>query len=130
MRHGFVMGIIMLYMIVLGLQAIALGESDISSANGLANILDGYNTETRQNEGIFPGGVETHTNASTGQSEVAVKAGEGAGMLNAIKNMAMLYSPVIFHGNYIWFWWIFCFPIAGAFWVAVFLSLIRGVSSS
>lgn len=129
MRHGFLVGIVMLYVIVLGLQMIALGVTEMTDANNLGRILDGYNAETRQSGGIYPSGLETYTNASTGQAEPSIGADDMSRIATAMGNMAMLYSPVIFQGIYLWFWFIFCLPISLAFWIGFGLALFRGVSS-
>ena len=129
MKVGLIIGIAMIYIIVLGLQMVALGVDDITDANNLGKILDGYNPDTQQNEGVYPGALETHTNASTGQSEAAFNAGDFVRIAKTVGGMSMLYSPVLFQGSYLWFWFIFCFPISIAFWLTLGLAIFRGVGS-
>lgn len=129
MRHGFILGIAMLYIIVLGLQMILTATFTMTDANGFGKILDGYNPETAQSEGILPGGMESYTNTNTGQSEASIGANDFIRIAKTVGQMASLYAPALFTGNYIWFWYIFCFPIAVTFWLSLGLALFRGVSS-
>ena len=129
MRHGFIWGIIMLFMLILGLQMFLTGEFTISESNQLGRIIDGYNPETRENEGIFPGELSTFTNASTGQDEIAISASNGLRVAKFVGQASLLYAPALFTGNYVWFWYIFCLPIAVTFWLSILLALFRGVGS-
>ena len=130
MKIGFLIGIAMLYMVILGLQMVALGVTDMTDENNLGRILDGYNPDTRQNEGVNPGALETHTNAETGQSEASFNAGDFVRIAKTIGQMGMLYAPVIFQGSYLWFWYVVCFPISIVFWLSLGLAIFRGVGSS
>jgi len=130
MKVGLVIGIAMLYIIVLGLQMVALGVDDITDANNLGRLLDGYNPDTMENEGVYPGALETHTNAETGRSEAAFNAGDFVRIAKTVGGMSMLYSPVLFQGSYLWFWFVVCFPISIAFWLVLGLAIFRGVGSS
>lgn len=129
MRHGFILGIAMLYMIILGLQMMVTGQTTMTDANNLGKIIDGYNPETRVEEGILAGSMESYTNTNTGQSESSIGSDDFIRVGKAIGQMAFLYAPAIFTGNYLWFWFIFCFPIAITFWLSFGLALFRGVSS-
>ncbi len=42
--------------------------------------------------------------------------------------IVFLWSPTMWSGNWVWFWWVFCFPIACGM-IASVVSMIRGVSS-
>jgi len=133
MKVGFVIGIAMIYIIILGLQMVALGVDDITDANNLGRILDGYNPDTRENEGVYPGVTDTYTNAESGQSEASLNAGDFARIAKTIGQMGVLYAPVLFEdagAGYLWFWYIVCFPISIAFWLSLGLAIFRGVGSS
>lgn len=127
MRHGFTLGIAMLYIMFLFLQMFLTGQASMDDTNNLGDILDGYNPETRENDGIFPGGFGTYTNSESGQSELQIS--DFWRITTALGNMSMLYHPALFTGNYIYIWYIFCLPIALVFWLSMGLALFRGVSS-
>jgi len=123
------MGITLLFGIILGLQMFVTGEYTMTDGSNLGKIYDGYNAETRVAEGIFPGGLATYTNEETGQDEIAITAENGFKIVKFVGQASMLYAPALFQGNYAWFYYIICLPIAVTFWLSILLAIFRGVGS-
>lgn len=122
MKQSWVIGIVMAYMMILGIEMLITGATS-TSATGVGSEINNYS---------IPQDVDTHTSPNTGQSSVEINVGTVATSLWNVGRMAMLYFPAIFeNGNalYQWFYWDFCFPIAVSWWIIVFV-LFRGVSSS
>lgn len=118
MKQAWVIGIVMLYVILMGLQMFVAGETSTSST-GVGSELHAYQ---------LPGEVTAHTDPDSGASSVEIDAGTIASGIWHVGQMALLYFPGIFQGDYIWFWWCICFPIAVSFWIAMFV-VFRGSSS-
>ena len=129
MKHGFIMGIVFMFIVITGLQMMLTAEFSMDDTNNFGKILSGYNPTTQADEGIVPNDMQTYTNAETGQSEPSFKAKDVARLMLALGKMSFLYAPALFSGNYIWFWYLFCLPIALAFWTSAVLALVRGVGS-
>jgi hypothetical protein len=119
MKQSWVVGTIALYMILMGLQMIVSGTFSTSST--------GVGSELYAEQ--FPAELAPHTDPDSGQSSVEIEAGTIATSIWNVGQMAMLYFPALYQGNYVWFWWIFCFPIALSFWVVMF-TIFRGVGST
>lgn len=119
MKQAWIVGTIMLYVLLMGLQMFVTGNFD-TSATGVGSELHDYE---------LPSEVTPHTDPDTGQSSVEIDAGTIASAIWNVGQMAVLYFPGLFTGNYIWFWWVFCFPITVSFWVVMF-TIFRGVGST
>lgn len=122
MKQAFIIGVVMLYVMVLGIEGILTGTTSVSDT-GLGSEMANYNV---------PQDVLGHTSPNTGQSSVEFDVEVVALSLWNVGRMAMLNFPAIFdNGNplYNWFYWTLCFPIAVSFWVIIF-TIFRGVSSS
>lgn len=119
MKQAWIVGTIMLYIILMGLQIFVTGGTSTSST--------GIGAETYNYE--FPSDVTAHTSPDTGQSSVEINAGTIASSIWNVGQMAMLRFPALFTGYYNWFWWTFCFPVAVSFWVVMF-TIFRGVGST
>ena len=119
MKQAWIVGTIMLYVILMGLQMFVTSSSATSST-GIGAELYNYN---------FPSEVTAHTSPDTGQSSAEISAGTIASSIWNVGQMAMLRFPALFTGYYVWFWYIFCLPIAISFWVVMF-TIFRGVGST
>lgn len=120
MKQSWIVGTIMLYIILLGLQMFVSAAYDTSDTGVGAELYE---------EGMFPSGLTPHTDPDTGQSSVEIDAGTIATSIWNVGNMAMLRFPALFQGDYLWVWWILCFPVAVSFWVVMF-TIFRGVGST
>jgi len=119
MKQAWIVGTVMLYIILMALQMFVTATADTSETGVGAEL---YNYE-------FPSEVTAHTSPDTGQSSAEISAGTIASSIWDVGQMAMLRFPALFSGNYVWFWYIFCLPIAVSFWVIMF-SIFRGVGST
>lgn len=119
MKQAWIVGTIMLYIILMGLQMFVTGGTE-TSESGVGSELYDYE---------FPAEVTAHTDPDSGQSSVEIGAGTIASAIWNVGKMAMLYFPGLFQGDYVWFWWVFCFPVAVSFWVVMF-TIFRGVGST
>jgi len=60
---------------------------------------------------------------------VLVSFAEAGEFLKYWGQMLMLYSPTVFDGQVIWFYWFFCFPVACAMIFTIF-TIVKGVGSA
>lgn len=119
MKYSFAQGIVIFYLVLMGLQMIVSGSSS-TSATGVGAELHDY---------ALPSELTAHTDPDTGQSSVEIGASTIASSIWNLGQMAVLYFPGVFQGNLVWFWWFICFPTAVAFWVVMF-TIFRGVGST
>lgn len=117
MRPSWLVGIITLYIILFALQMLVTAESPSSTTTG-AELYD-----------IPIPNSMVEKKLDTGDSIIGAKPEISAAVIMQVGEMAMLKFPGLFTGNYVWVWWILCFPIAMAFWITIFLAVVRGVSS-
>ena len=116
MKQAWIVGTIMLYVI---LQIINMSLQASTTVNGsMWGVFNSmWHLELSQNV------VATAVSSFFAPAAMAIAA-----ITSFIRVVLMLY-PAIFSGNYIWFWWIVCFPVSISF-IIVFIMSIRGVSSA
>lgn len=119
MKGSFIQGVVMLYVILMGLQLFVTGGTAPSSTGAGAEL---YNVP-------IPNSM-VEKKLDTGDSIIGAKPEISAGMIMKVGQMAMLQFPGIFTGYYVWIWYIFCLGVAIAFWIIIFLAVVRGVGSS
>ncbi len=119
MKQSMIIGVVMLYIIMMGLQMFVTDVS-ATSETGIGSELHNYR---------YPSEVTAYTNPDTGQSAATIGAGTIASSLWDVGQMAMLRFPALFTDNYVWFWYIFCLPISISFWAVMFM-IFRGVTST
>jgi len=117
-KQSWVVGIVMLYVILQGLTMVV--QASTTGDSSVWGILDGvfkYNLSQVQGSG------------TSLVSSLWVPAQVGVAVLMSFGSIILLYYPALFHGTYIWFWFIFCLPIAVGFVISI-VTLVRGVASS
>lgn len=118
MKQSWVVGIVMLYVILQGLTMIV--QASTTGDSGVWNILDG----------VFKYNLSQVQGSSTSLiSSIWVPAQVGISVLMTFLSVIMLYYPALFHGNYIWFWFVICLPISVGFVISI-VTTIRGVAST
>jgi hypothetical protein len=113
MRTGWIIGVMMFYLVILGLELMATGGTIFSNAvtNAAGTLL--------QPE------IASSSNIVTQAWSVLANIGAYA---SAIVSVVLLWSPTVFAGYMIWFYWFICFPVACAMIYGV-VTLIRGGGS-
>ena len=116
MKQSWVVGIIMLYVI---LQAINMTLQASTSVDGsMWGVFNNmWHLELSQNV------------VASAVSSFFAPAGFAIAAIIALAKVILMLYPAIFSGNYVWFWWTICFPVAISFIITIIMS-IRGVSST
>jgi hypothetical protein len=110
MRTGTLIGVVMLYIIILGLEMMVTGGANFT------------NPVTTSAGALLQPDVAASGNIATQTWAVVSNIGSYIG---AIFGAIMLWSPTIFSGYMLWLYWFFCFPIACALIYGV-VTMIRG----
>ncbi len=121
MRTSLIIGLIMLWLIIAGLEfmvdnpAAAAGTAIMSSTNN-------DTATTLMSAGKFVSSGNVFTTAWTIITDAAPA-------FQAIIKVIFLWSPSIFAGYMVYFWYIFCLPISIGFIISL-IFVARGVHSS
>jgi len=118
LKQSWVVGIVMLYVILQGLTMVV--QASTTGDSSVWGLLDGvfkYNLSQVQGS------------TSSIISGLWVPAQVGISVLMSFMGIILLYYPALFHGYYIWFWFIVCLPISVGFVISI-VTLIRGVAST
>jgi hypothetical protein len=110
MRTGTLVGIVILYMVILGLEMMVTGGIDFT------------NNVTNSAGALLQPDVAASGNIATQTWAVISNIGSYVG---AIFGAILLWSPTVFSGYMLWLYWFICFPIACAMIYAV-ITMIRG----
>ncbi len=122
MKTSWMIGCIMAYLLIFAAEMVATGGTvfNATTASGISNVAAVNQT------GLMAPTIQESTNVFT--AAWAVIAGVAA-YLRLILQMLALWSPTIFVGDYLWFYWFICFPVAAGMVVSI-VFIVRGVHSA
>ena len=103
MKSSWISGIVTLYLIILGCAFMAEGGTTGDAFSSIAT----------DNASVF-------IRPSYSSFDELVSFKEAGEFLKNWGQMLMLYSPTVFDGQMIWFYWFFCFPVACAMIFTIF----------
>jgi hypothetical protein len=114
MKTSWIIGIMMMYLIIMGLEMWATGGTTFSN-----------NVTTNQSTLTQPSMTES-SNIFTGAW--AVMTGVATYIVSWL-GIFVLWSPTVFSGYLIWLWWGICFPVDVGMVFGV-VGIVRGVHSA
>lgn len=114
MKTSWIIGVIMFYLLILGLE-LMITEGTLFSNAVTRNVGTLYQPELAAQSNIVTQGIA-----------ILSQIGE---YIVAVLEVLFLWSPSVFSGYMIWVYWFVCFPVACAMFFGIILSSIRGVGS-
>lgn len=113
MKTSWLIGVMMLYMLILGCEMLASGGTSLSS-----------NFTSSAGPLLQP----SFTSSSTVAAQTWAVLTDIVGYAKALVSAILLWSPTVFTGYLLWFYWFICFPVACAM-IFTIISVIRGIGS-
>ena len=113
MKHSWVMGVVLLYLLILGVEMMVTEGTAFSSA------------AESQIEGLLSPSMTNQSGAVTSIISLASQAGT---YFMTFVNAVFLWSPSVWTGYLVWVWFYLCVPITVTMIIGVII-VLRGSSS-
>lgn len=116
MKTSWIIGVMMMYLLIMGLEMWASGGTSFSTGNAIANNQSTLMSPTlTESTNIFTGAWAVMNN-------VAV-------YIQTVLGIFVLWSPTVFSGYLVWLWWGVCFPVDIGMVFGI-VGIVRGVHSA
>jgi len=117
MKTSWIIGVVMLYLIIMGLESWATGGTTLGSSGNIA---------TSSQSTLMSPPLAESTNLFSSAWAVVTNV---AFYLRDLMGIFILWSPTVFSGYLIWVWWGVCFPVDVAMVFGI-VAMVRGVHSA
>lgn len=122
MKTSWIIGVMMAYLVIFAVEMFLTGGTSFgaTTSSGIVNT-----ATANQSTLMFPE-LQESTNIFT--AAWATLTGLGV-YLKLVLQMLVLWSPTLFTGNLLWFWWFVCFPVDVGMVIGL-IFVVRGVHSA
>ena len=117
MKTGWVIGVLMMYLIIMGLEMWASGGVSFNTGSNVATTNQStlMSPQLTESSNIFTGAWAVMNNVAT--------------YIVTLVGVFILWSPTVFSGDLLWLWWAVCFPVDVGMVFGI-VGMIRGVQSA